>query len=141
MVGAARGPPGPAPALRTAASRKRRLAVPETETRRPGNGDSPSRKRRLAVLGTETRRLGNGDSPSWERRLAVLEAETRRGETYDSPGWIVRLTGGVEAGAPGRVELGELATARQERRRRAVLDHPAVGHDEHAVGDQHGREA
>src|SRR5689334_10476663 len=126
MVGAARGPPRPAPALRTAASRKRILTVLETNTRRPGTGDSPSRKR---------------DSPSRKRGLTPARRTTHPGELHNSPGWIVRLTGvdrtthpasagGVEAGAPGRVELGELATPRQELRGRAVLHHPAVGHDE-----------
>ena len=58
----------------------RRHTAPSSPARRHARrkGDSPSRKSRLAVVGTETRRHGNGDSPS-DRR-------THPGGTDDSPG-------------------------------------------------------
>jgi hypothetical protein len=39
-------------------------AAPEIETQRTEKRDSPTRKRRLAVVETATRRRGNGDSAS-----------------------------------------------------------------------------
>jgi len=41
-----------------------RLTVPETGTRRAGNGDSPSSKQRLAVVGIETRLAREGQPPA-----------------------------------------------------------------------------
>src|SRR5690606_37077592 len=49
--------------------------------------------------------------------------------------------GSDERLAPRPVQLRELARARRQLGRRAVLDDPPVLHDEHAVGDLDGRQA